>query len=156
MVAPWLLQMSSAARAAYPWFQRAAAEGVGADTLWGYLRNEGYELVRSEVREAVGRLRLDLALERYVRELPQTIIPDVRYLIPSATRMLTDYRYTMTAQLYDDVVGETRTVTRSYLSSELLSTGAAADEFAAAMGLKYGELGEVTTPWTVTRIETRA
>lgn len=96
MAAPWILAFSDEIRAVFSSLKRAAREGIAADSVYEFLKDTGHDIVRSEVREVIGRLRLDNAAQQYIRELPDYTKPLRDFIPVSPSRSVKTYRYSMT------------------------------------------------------------
>ena len=129
MALPWIKTVSDEIAAVFPFLQRAVRENVGADTLYRFLHESGYEVVRSELRDAMSDLRSQFFAGEYIRNLPQDYIPDPSLIPTSVTAQLLPYRYVFTVRGTDRLSGESTEYTRSMLSSDLLSPADAVGSF---------------------------
>lgn len=95
MAVPWILGFSDEARALFTTFKRAAREGVSADSVYRFIKEQGTDIALSEVREIVGRLRFYQDVKRYIDELNPTTLPQRQFIPISGSNMIKRYRYTM-------------------------------------------------------------
>ena len=136
MAIPWIRTVADEIAAAFPFLQSAVRQNIGADSMYRYLTDAGYDVVRSDVRDAMSDLRAQFFATEYIRTLPRDYKPDPSLLPPSSTHQLLNYRYTFSVEVLDPDTGETVTLTKSLLSSSLLDKTTAEAEMLAAL-LKY-------------------
>jgi len=156
MALPWLLAYSTELRSVYSTLRRAVNEGIGADVVHSFLRNSGYEIPRSEVREVMGRLTYERAVGKYIDTLTDTSKPLKAYLPTSGGTMTKNYRYTLSVTGFNTRTGETATRTLSLTSQRLISKQAAVDLMVDAISERDGEPYIMVDSAKVTWIEKRA
>lgn len=139
MALPWLAAYGSGTRAVYTTLVRAAREGISADSVYRFLRDSGHDVVRSEIREVVGRLRLDNAVRDYIQRLTPSQRPLKQFIPFTSSTITKTYRYTMEVTGFNLRTEERSTRTLSMTSDRLLSRQEAAEIMTNAISTRDGE-----------------
>lgn len=129
---PLLETMSGAARAAWPFIVRAAAEGLGAEEVITALKESGLKSFRRQdmlalIREAVrGEL-----LKSDIKRWPANATFPIDRVRPSVTKIVAPFSYTLRVTIVD-ALGVERSILRQAHSSELRSGDTVAHAFLEA------------------------
>lgn len=121
VITPLLEGMSKAARAAWPFIQRAVSEGLGTQEIIDLMEAEGLKTFRRQdmlalIREA-GRGEL---LKSDIARWPTDAVLPIDRVRQSITKIVAPFSYTLRVRIVD-ALGRERTITRQAHSQQLRS-----------------------------------
>lgn len=133
VITPLLGTMSSAARFAWPFIQKAATEGLRGEEIITAIKDAGIPTFRRQdmlalVREATRGelLRSDIA------RWPDDMLLPIDRVRPSVTKIVAPFSYTLRLKVEDKETGRTRTITRQAHSQTLRSADQIVKSFIGA------------------------
>lgn len=129
---PLLDTMSKAARFAWPFIQKAASEGLGAEAIIELMHGEGIPSFRRQdmlalIREASGAELLKSDIRRW----PKDAIFPITRVRESVTKIVAPFSYTLRVRIVDEL-GAERTILRQAHSEDLTAGDVVAGRFLEA------------------------